>query len=454
MKLIVAIIAAGVVAAAPVAAQSTPESAVPNPTAAAEEQAEVAAADGLTLGEAVRIALEANPGSARSRSDVELAEERVRLARSSILPQIYADGRYTRNDREVSVDFGDGNEVSIMPADDWSTSVTLSQPVFAGGRELKAIRQARLAVTHSEEGLRQTDERVLLDVASGYLGVLGADSLIEVEQRNLELARQLREQSQNFFEAGEVTRVDVLRAESSIRGAERRLVGARQARENAASLLRLSMGAEVPVDRLSPDLGFPAVPSEEELLRVAEAQRPEVAQARIGAEVANLEVRKQRGAYLPTVRAEASYVQQASAFPSDAYGALTFNVNVPIFTSGEIPSRVATAREQEKQAQLVLDEARHLVREDVRRAVVALRAAQTELALAREQLEAAEAEYQQIFELYRAQEATSLDVQSAEASLAASRRAVVTGSLDQTLAELRVWHAAGALKSVLLEEVR
>ncbi|MFN2238551.1 MAG: TolC family protein, partial [Thermoanaerobaculia bacterium] len=79
---------------------------------------EIEPARELTLQEALRNALAHNPGAAISRSDVEAAERRVRLARSSILPQIYLDGRYTRNDREVIFDF-DGTQVPILPENDW-----------------------------------------------------------------------------------------------------------------------------------------------------------------------------------------------------------------------------------------------------------------------------------------------------------------------------------------------
>ncbi|HEY0592355.1 MAG TPA: TolC family protein [Thermoanaerobaculia bacterium] len=410
-----------------------------------------AAADGLTRSEAIRIALAYNPAAARSRSETEVAELQVRRARSSILPQVTVDGRYTRNQEEISFDF-DGNEVAILPADDWSTSIRLAQPVYAGGRELKAIRQARLGVEASEHAERGTRETVLFDVASNFLNVLGAESLVAVEQQNVELATRTRKQAADFYEAGEVTRVDVLRAESSIKAAERQLAAGRQAREAAASLLRLALGVDVPIDPESPQLALPQIPAEQELIALAEQNRPDIRRAIIAERVANLEVGKQRGAYLPLVTAEASFTQQAAAFPTDQFGALTLNFSMPIFTSGEIPARVASAREQERQAELMLDQARQGVREDIRRALVELETARTALALAIEQRDAAEAEYQQIFELYRAQEATSLDVQSAEATLAAARRNVVTGTLDRDLAELRVWYATGALETVLLKE--
>ena len=88
-------------------------------------------------------------------------------------------------------------------------------------------------------------------------------------------------------------------------------------------------------------------------------------------------------------------------------------------------------------------------REDVRRALADLRSAETGLQLANEQLDAAQAEYDQAFELYRAQEATSLDVATSETSLADARRAVAEETLNRDLAELRVWYAAGAMKEAV-----
>jgi len=414
---------------------------------------QTASGEALTLTGALRKALEGNPSALRSRSEIAAAQSRANQARSSILPQISADGRYTRNDREVSFELGD-SLVPILPRNDWSGSIRLAQPVYAGGREMKAIRQARLAVDEREEFSRQTEEALLLGVASSYAGVIGAEALIGVEQQNLDVALRLRKQAQDFFDAGEVTRVDVLRADTTAKGAERRLAAARQARENAASLLRLSIGDDISVNVVQSDIDLPPLATEEELVARAEEQRPELQRAKIAYDIARLEVRKQRGAYLPTVTAEASYTQQASAFPSDKFGALSFNFNVPIFTSGQIPARIAVARQEETQARLAYEEVRQAVREDIRRSIVAHRTAETDLALAQEQRAAAEAEYEQIFELYQAQEATSLDVQSAESSLALARRAVVTASLDRELAALRVWYSAGALRDVVLEESR
>lgn len=427
------------------------------PSARAQEPPAPAtpAAETLTLEAAMRRALEANPATERARSEVDLAQAQVRQLRSAILPRVDFNGTATRNSEEVFFD-AEGFRATLLPENDWRYDVTLRQPLYAGGRELKAIRQGRLNANTAEQGLRQSEELVLLGTAADYLAVVQGDELLAVERRNLELAERRRRQSQAFYEAGEVTRVDVLRAETDMKAVERAIAAAEQGRESAVGRLRqtlaldLAPGGTLRVE--NPELAFPQLPDAEELVRQAQAIRPEVRQAALTLEIARLEVGKQRAARLPLVRGELSWISQRSNFPAEQYGALSVNVSVPIWDSGEITSRVRAAEERRRQAELTLEERNRAVREDVLQALLDLRTAERTLALAREQLTAAEAEYQQVFELYRAQEATSLDLQSAETSLAAARRAVVTDSLNRDLAELNVWSAAGTLKNTILAE--
>ncbi|MGA7613976.1 MAG: TolC family protein [Thermoanaerobaculia bacterium] len=407
----------------------------------------------LTLDQAFARALEANQSVARAALDVSIADEQRRIALSRVLPHLSASGNVTRNSTQVTFGGGDsGNDVTILPENDWSYRITLTQPIYAGRRELRAYDQAKLNIANTRESLSSAQDRLLLGVAADYLAVVQGDQLISVEKQNVDLATQRLKQSRDFYEAGEVTRVDVLRAQAAVKAAERQLTGARQARDTAAGRLRIDLNLDGAIAVSDPSLALRPVPGEEEMIGLAEASRPEIAQARNYVRMAKLEIQKQRGAYLPTVTADAAFINQKSQFPASEYGQAALRVTVPIFQGGEFAARVATAKEQEKQAQLALSESRQIVREDVRKSLLDLRSAETTLALAREEADAAEAEYKQVFELYRAQEATSLDLQSAESSLADARRAVVNTTLDLDLARLRVWYAAGALKNVALGE--
>jgi outer membrane protein len=402
----------------------------------------------LTFHEALERAMRVNNTVERARADVGVAEANRQQLLSNVLPRIVATGTTQRNSEAVSFDTG-GSPVTVLPRNDWNYRVTLSQPLYAGRREFRAYSQAKLGVTNAQIGVGGTEEAVLLRVASNFLAVVNADNRIVIEQRNIDVAQKQRTQANAFYQAGETTKVDVLRAETNIKAAQRQLAVAQQAREDAVSRLRADLDLDGALDVVAPDRAVPPPPDESALIGRAESSRADVAVAQNNVQIAHLEVQKQHGFWLPTATFNGGYVDQKSAFPAPRYAYGAINFTVPILQSGEVEARIAAAREREIQANLDLETAKVNAREDVRTAFTAVREAETSLGLAREQLAAAEAEYNQVAELYRAQEATSLDVATSEASLADARRAVNEESLNRDLAELRVWYASGAIKDAM-----
>ncbi|HYC89046.1 MAG TPA: TolC family protein [Thermoanaerobaculia bacterium] len=408
----------------------------------------VSAQTRLTFDGALTRAMEVNNTVERTREDIGIAAAARDQLLSLVMPRITLNGDLTRN--SIQQTFGEGAEsIAILPRNDWAYRVTLEQPVYAGRRELRAYSQAKLNVENARLGVRGTEDAALLRVASNYLAVVNADRRVDVERRNIELAQRRLTQAQAFYEAGEVTKVDVFRAETAMKAAQRLLAVAVQQREHAEGQLRVDLDLDGAIEVAPLDRELPPLPDESTLLARAEASRADVDMAENNVRIASLEVAKQRGFWLPTVRFDGGWIQQRTPFPANqyAYGALRFTV--PIFQSGEVVARVAGAKSQERQAGFALDEAKSNAREDVRRALADLRSAEIGLQLAGEQLQAAQAEYEQAFELYRAQEATSLDVAASEASLADARRAVAEETLNRELAELRVWFAAGDIKQAV-----
>ena len=407
----------------------------------------------LSFDEALRRALAANLGLGRARAEVSIADATRRGALSQVLPRVTVSGGLIRNDREVA--FGGSDfSVQILPRNDWNTRVTLSQPIFAGLREQRAYQQAKEGVRAAEHGVRISEDRILLRTATDYLVVVGGDALARVAEQTLALAQDRLKQARDFFEAGETTRVDVLRAESAVKTAERQLNLARRERETAAGQLRIDLDLDVVFEVSEPAPPLPERADEALLVQRAQETRGDVAQARSALRVAELEISKQKGAYLPTITADAGYVWQKSAFPADKYGYAALRFSVPIWQGGEVGARIAVASGRQTQARLALDEALRTAQEDVRRALLDLGTAETALSLSQEQLQSAEAEYAQVFDLYKNQEATSLDIQSSEANLADARRAVVVSRIGKLVAELGVQFAAGDLKSAVLKEAQ
>ena len=263
----------------------------------------------------------------------------------------------------------------------------MQQPVFAGLREQRAYQQAKEGVRAAEQGVRATEDRILLRTASDYIQVVGGDALVKVEEQTLALARDRLREARDFFEAGETTRVDVLRAESAVKAAERRIALARRDRGRRP---RPAAHRPEPRRRLRGRRAEPRPPGPARRGAPPAAgrgdARPTSRRRRAPCASRSSRSSKQKGAYLPTVTADAGYVWQKTAFPTDRYGYAALRFVVPIWQSGEIGARVAFARERERQAQLALEEQLRTVQEDVRRALLDLETATTSLALSEDQL--------------------------------------------------------------------
>ncbi|HEX8170247.1 MAG TPA: TolC family protein [Thermoanaerobaculia bacterium] len=403
----------------------------------------------LTFDDALRRALAVNNPVERAREEIGVAAAARDQLLSAVMPRITLNGDLTRNSIEQTFG-GDGSDsVTILPRNDWAYRVVLSQPIFAGRRELRAYSQAKLNVENARQGTRLAEDTALLRVASNYLAVVNADRRIDIERRNVELAERRLKQARAFYEAGEVTKVDVFRAETAMKAAQRLMAVAAQTREHAVAQLREDLDLDGAIAVVAPEHAAAPLPAEDELVRRAMDARPDVDVAKNNLRMAQLEVAKQRGYWLPTVTFDGGRIQQKTPFPASSYSYGAFRFNVPLFQSGEVFARVAGAKHREKAAEIAVGEAKIGAREDVRTALADLHAAEIGLQLAGEQLEAAQAEYEQAFELYRAQEATSLDVAASETSLAEARRAVAEETLNRDLAELRVWFAAGSMKEAV-----
>jgi outer membrane protein TolC len=113
-------------------------------------------------------ALEANNGVERSRAQIGVAEAQKSFLFSAVLPRITVGGDLTRNSIESSFGGGD-DEVTLIPRNDWRYQITLSQPVFAGLRELRAYSQAKLNVENARQDSFGAEDEALVRVAANFL---------------------------------------------------------------------------------------------------------------------------------------------------------------------------------------------------------------------------------------------------------------------------------------------
>lgn len=424
--------------------------------AAPAQAAEAQTAPTLTLKAAIERAFALSPAALRADDEIEAAEAQRVATKSLVLPRINLTGSLIRNSEEVT--FGSVEDSrTILPGTDWNARVTLQQPVYAGRREFRLYYQSKEGITLARDAKRATRDRIALRVIADYAAAVQARALIEVERQAASLARKRIAQAQSLFDAGEVTRVDVLRAETAHKAALRRVANAESEAIQARSRLRMALAIDGGDEALgaldeTTEIGLPVVGAES--LEARALIRAEVKQAETNVRIAELEYLKQKGAYLPVVTADMGYIRQKSSFPSDSYGYAALRFTVPLFQGGEVGARMRIAAARQHQAEVTLAEMRRQATEDVRQALSLLEVARRTKGLADDQVKAAEAEYAQARDLYEQREATALDLEAAESALAEARRALIQARFAVLQAESSAWLAAGSLADAALENFK
>lgn len=414
------------------------------------------AAPRLSLRGALERAFQLSPAAIRAVDEVSAAAAQRDATKSLVLPRINVTGSLIRNSEEVK--FGSATDTrTILPGADWSTRVTLQQPVYAGRREFRLYNQSKEGVTLALEAQMGVRDRIALRVIADYAAAVQAQALINVERQAAGLAEKRIASARALFETGEVTKIDVLRAETAHKAALRRVAGADAEAIQAKSRLRIALAIDGPENQLGPldedtELSLPVLG--QETLEARALVRPEVKQAETNVRIADLEVLKQKGANLPVVTADLGYLRQKSSFPSDGYGYAALRITVPVFQGGEVGARTRFAAARLHQAEVTLAEARRQAAEDVRQSLALLEAARRSKTLADDQLKAAEAEYAQARDLYDQREATALDLEAAESALSEARRALIQGRFAVLQAEASAWLAAGSLADAALENFK
>ncbi len=410
----------------------------------------------LTLRAALERAFVLSPSAIRAEDEIEAAEGQRVATRSLAMPRINITGGLIRNSQEVT--FGsDDDSRTILPGNDWSTRVTLAQPVFAGWREYRLYAQSKEGVTLARDGKREVRDRLALRVIAEYALAVEAQALADVERQAAVLAENRIAQAKALFDAGEVTRVDVLRAETAYKSALRRVANAESDGIQARSRLRTALaidGGDAELGTLddSTEITLPVLAAE--LLEARALERAEVKQAETNVRIAELEYLKQKGAYFPVLSADIGYIKQKSSFPSEGYGYAALRFTIPIFQGGEVGAKMRIAAARRHQAETTLAETRRQATEDVRQALSTLETARRAKALSDDQVKAAEAEYAEARDLYEQREATALALQAAESALAEARRSVIEARLAVLRGEATAWLAAGSLADAALENFK
>lgn len=398
----------------------------------------------ITIDEAYRLAIANHERVAIAGEDIRQAEADLRKAISRILPNLTAEGSYTR----YSAEKGTGTFIT-QPESSRNAELRLTQPLYSGGREWATQRQAKLQIKSSREGLEGTKEDVLRDASRAYYGALKAMKTVEIQRAALKRADERLDVAEARLKVGEVTRSAVLRAEAERAGAEADLIRANNSLENTIELLQRITGVQEKITVVEPAAQPPVALAAEALVDEALKERTDYSQRTLEERAADEGIKIARAGFKPSLRLEGLYSWRdqdpVTSFFQENSASATLRLTYPIFEGFLRRAELFEARSSLRQAELRRLGLKRDIEVQVREALNNVKAIEALTESFRRQLAFAEEDYRMVFEQFKFGVATTLDVIEAENTLVSAQSSLANAVYDLELAKIDLKYVTGAL---------
>jgi outer membrane protein len=402
----------------------------------------------LTLPDAVSMAMREGTMAQLAQSQNERAEIARHEALSGLLPQ--SDARVQRYSESVNLaTFGfelPGFPQVIGPFNVVDAQVTAAVQLF-NLAALRYYQASRAGVEASRWRLQQAQNDVTVSVARLYVMVQRADAQAASREANVRLFEQLLHVSQDEFEVGTGTRLDVAQSNVQLSRAREALLRAQNDRESARLALLSAIGADQSQDVVLVPLATPpgAAPAVDAALATARTQRPELKEAQAAARQAELTLDSAKARRIP--RVELNFLGDYAGKTVDDLRSsrrIAAGIAVPIFR-GEIPANIARARLEVEDVRTRAAASERNVEQQVRTSILALQNAEARVAVAGESAKVAEEALTIARDRHAAGYGSTIEIDRAEDTYRQSQEDLIAAEADAALAAVQVQYATGTI---------
>lgn len=405
--------------------------------------AQVPGAAAETLEEVLVSAYTTNPTLLARRAQLRATDEAVPQALSNWRPKVtlsgeLARGRYESNTTSQAREQGRTSQTA---------SLTVTQPLYRGGRTVAETRQAEATVLANRADLAVSEQTVLLSAATAYLDVVRDEAVLNLNVNNEQVLRRQLEAAQERFRVGEITRTDVSQAEARLAGAIADRAAAEGALQNSRAKFITVVGR--PAEALQAPQQAVAVPvSFDEIKSTTLAKNPSVVYSDWITEAAKHGIDLKFGELLPDLSlvGEASKGHNTSQLGNETESLkASLKLTVPIYEAGDVYSQVRETKHTYGRRKIEADKARRDALESATKAWEDLTATRSKIKSLEAQLRASELALAGVEEEAKVGSRTVLDVLNAEQELFTARVNLVRAQRDETVATYTLKSALGEM---------
>ena len=312
----------------------------------------------LTFQEAVSLALAKNLDFKILENNQEILKQETLTAWSNHLPSANINSSFLRQTGQQFQQIEGEIVVTKESNEILSPGLSVSMPVFNGGRRILDTQSAVLAQKAGEKGLERAKQQVIFDVSRRYMQVLLDQELLKIAKENVTNQKQTLIQIEGFVEAGLQTISDLYNQQAEVARLESILLDAELTLENDRWLLVEYLQMEVDkipdLENVSPEdlMGELSGLEMEQLVQLAVSKRPDLQQHTLLASSFKKDVQAIKALRLPRLNAFYNYgtfytsldnrsvrTQLFEIYPQNTVG---LSLGIPIFNGFQ--SRLDVAR--------------------------------------------------------------------------------------------------------------
>lgn len=427
--------------------------------------------ESISLKQAIDTAISNNPRLKAAGYQVEVADAGIVKARSGYLPRIEISEIYQRTTNPMWAFGHKLNQESINPdtdftadklnhpdaIDNWGTNLSLTQPIYTGGKVAAYNEQAALSKEASVNDKERTRQEVIFGVTRAYYGITLSESSLGVVRDALKTAEANMEMAKSLLNAGVVVESDFLSARVNWAELKEDEIKASNAfalsKASLNNLMGVGLDAEyVPSDRLED--GLEKIGAEYGLVHERGRQidptlnRPDYAGMKLREEMVEKGVKAARAEYLPSVGLMANYeIDGSDPVSGDGtnwtiMGVLKWN----IFSGYENTAKVSEARSESNKIKEMKREMENGIRIEALNARLELKAARERVYVAKDSVKQAEEGHRIVNNRYNEGMTTMVDLLGAGTAMKRARLNLTQALYDYKVGEARLKLALGILK--------
>jgi outer membrane protein len=375
------------------------------------------------------------------RESLKATDEGVAQAISGFRPSIAASLSGGREKRET-------NKTGESIATTKAKSLEITQPLFNGGETLASFASAKDRVKAGRAELVALEERILLQAIIAYTNVVNNQSILEVNQNNVDLLDKQLKATKARFDVGQLTQTDVAQSQSRLataQSAERQALGDL---ETAKATFRRVIGYDSPATLELPSLPRELPENLEKAIEIAQTNEPTLEAARHLENAAANDVDIKTARIFPDIALQGTLERRTNPSVSNLRSdsdSLMLNMTIPLYQSGAEWSRIREAENKAQEAKFSTMDIKDAVIENVSRAWQDYNTAKAVITSREEALKAATTALDAIQQENKYGSRTILDVLNTQQDLITAQVSLVNAKVNEKQAAYRLLASVGNL---------